>query len=63
MVIGMFFLRCMKKTIESIDEWKAFLRNPLSLGFNDTLIELDNAGQREHDKKDKGIVIYGSEKT
>ena len=29
------------KSINSIDNWKTFLRNPLSLGFNDALINYD----------------------
>jgi len=32
-----------EKSIEQIDAWKTFLRNPLSLGFNDSLISYDNA--------------------
>ena len=31
-----------EKAIESIDVWETFLRNPLSLGFNDALIHFDN---------------------
>jgi len=31
------------KSINSIDNWKTFLRNPLSFGFNDALINYDNS--------------------
>jgi len=47
-----------EKSIESIDEWKTFLRNPLSLGFNDTLIEFDNVRWSEHNKKHKDIDAW-----
>ena len=32
-----------EKSISQIDAWNTFLRNPLSLGFNDVLIDFDNA--------------------
>ena len=47
-----------EKAIESIDGWKTFLRNPLSLGFNDTLFECDNARWNEHDRTHKGIDAW-----
>ena len=47
-----------EKSIESIDGWKTFLRNPLSLGFNDTLIEFANARWSEHDKTHKDIDAW-----
>ena len=31
-----------EKAIESIDVWRTFLRNPLSLGCNDALVNFDN---------------------
>lgn len=43
-----------EKSIEQIDAWKTFLRNPLSLGFNDSLIPYDNA-RFSPDKKYNGI--------
>ena len=47
-----------EKAIESIDEWETFLRNPLSLGFNDTLIEFANARWSKHDRTHKGIDAW-----
>ena len=41
-----------EKAIESIDVWKTFLRNPLSLGCNDALLNFDNT--RIKNNKEKG---------
>jgi putative sugar O-methyltransferase len=39
-----------EKSIKKIDAWKTFLRNPLSLGFNDSLVNYDNARFSENKK-------------
>ena len=39
-------------------KWETSLRNPLSLGFNDTLIEFANARFSEHDRTHKGIDAW-----
>ena len=39
-----------EEAIKQIDAWKAFLRNPLSLGFNDSLVNFDNARFSENKK-------------
>jgi len=43
-----------EKSIEQVDAWKTFLRNPLSLGFNDSLVPYDNA-RFNQDKKYNNI--------
>ena len=37
-----------EKSIKQMDAWKTFLRNPLSLGFNDSLNGFDNARYTEN---------------
>ena len=32
-----------EESIKQVDAWKTFLRNPLSLGFNDSLVNFENA--------------------
>ena len=46
-----------EKAIESIDAWETFLRNPLSLGVNDTLINFSNT-RWNNNKKYKGIDAW-----
>ena len=46
-----------EEAIKQIDAWKAFLRNPLSLGFNDSLVNFDNARFSEN-KKYNNIMLY-----
>ena len=48
-----------EKSIGSIDGWKTFLRNSLSLGFNATLVEFDNVRWSEH-KSTKTSVYFDS---
>jgi len=51
-----------EKSIRQIDAWKTFLRNPLSLGFNDVLINFDNARFLSQDKKYNGIDAWKNRK-
>ena len=51
-----------EKSIGQIDAWKTFLRNPLSLGFNDVLINFDNARYVSQDKKYNGIDAWKNRK-
>jgi len=44
-----------EESIRQINAWKTFLRNPLSLGFNDSLINFDNARFNEKTKKYNNI--------
>ena len=37
-----------EKSIKQMDAWKTFLRNPLSLGFNDSLAYFENARYTEN---------------
>ena len=46
-----------EKAIESIDAWRTFLRNPLSLGFNDTLLNFDNTRWQKN-KEYKGVDAW-----
>ena len=39
-----------EESIKQIDAWKNFLRNPLSLGFNDSLVYFDNARFNDNKK-------------
>ena len=50
-----------KKAIESIDAWETFLRNPLSLGFNDALENFENK-RWENNKEYKGIDAWKRKK-
>ncbi len=47
-----------EKSIGQIDAWTTFLRNPLSLGFNDVLINFDNARYTSQDMKYNGIDAW-----
>ena len=51
-----------EKSIGQIDAWTTFLRNPLSLGFNDVLINFDNARYVSQDKKYNGIDAWKNRK-
>lgn len=42
------------RSIESVDAWSTFLRNPLSIGFNDDLLHLDNI-RWKHTKHSQGV--------
>ena len=46
-----------EKAIESIDAWRTFLRNPLSLGFNDALLNFDNTRWQKN-KVYKGVDAW-----
>ena len=46
-----------KKTIKSIDAWKTFLRNPLSLGFNMALLNYSNTNWK-NTKEYNGIDAW-----
>ena len=46
-----------EKAIESIDAWRTFLRNPLSLGFNDALLNFDNTRWQKN-KEYKGVDAW-----
>ena len=50
-----------EKAIESIDVWKTFLRNPLSLGCNDALLNFDNT-RIKNNKEYKGINAWERKK-
>ena len=50
-----------EKSMEEIEAWKTFLRNPLSLGFNDVLVNYDNSRFNES-KKYKGIDAWQNRK-
>ena len=50
-----------EKAIESIDVWRTFLRNPLSLGCNDALLNFDNT-RIKNNKEYKGINAWERKK-
>ena len=51
------FPKYYEKAIESIDAWRTFLRNPLSLGFNDALLNFDNTRWQKN-KVYKGVDAW-----
>ena len=51
-----------EESIKQVDAWKNFLRNPLSLGFNDSLVYFDNA-RFSDDKKYNNIDPWERRKT
>jgi putative sugar O-methyltransferase len=51
-----------EKSIGQTSAWTTFLRNPLSLGFNDVLINFDNARYVSQDKKYDGIDAWKNRK-
>ena len=50
-----------EKSIAQFESWKTFLRNPLSLGFNDAMMNYDNARFQE-DKKYNNIDPWSRRK-
>jgi putative sugar O-methyltransferase len=46
-----------EESIKNVDAWKTFLRNPLSLGFNDVLVHYDNS-RLSQDKKYNGVDAW-----
>ena len=50
-----------EKAIKSIDAWKTFLRNPLSLGFNTALLNFENT-RWKNNKEYKGIDAWERKK-